>query len=78
MGYVDTYVMKGGLNCWIETIIQPKEPQEEEPYTAFEQYQFRKGAQMYFTGATVEQGTVKKANITVSRKKKAVEAAGGC
>ena len=78
LGYSDTYVMKGGLNCWIETIIQPKEPEEDAPYTAFEQYQFRKGAQMYFTGAQVQQSSAKKANITVHRKKKTAVAAGGC
>jgi 3-mercaptopyruvate sulfurtransferase SseA len=78
MGIKETYVMKGGLNCWIETIIQPKEPPEDAPYTAFEQYQFRKGAQMYFTGAKVEQSTVKKKKVVVRRKKKQVAASGGC
>ena len=78
MGINETYVMKGGLNCWIETIIQPKEPPEDAPYTAFEQYQFRKGAQMYFTGAKVENTTVKKKKVVIRRKKKQVEASGGC
>lgn len=78
MGYGDTYVMKGGLNRWIETIIQPKKPAEDEPYTAFEQYQFRKGAQMYFTGAKVENTSVKKKKVVVRRKKKQTVASGGC
>lgn len=78
MGYGGTYVMKGGLNQWIETIIQPKEPREDEPYTAFEQYQFRKGAQMYFTGTKVENTIVKKKKLVVRRKKKQVAASGGC
>ncbi len=77
MGYNDTYVMKGGLNCWIETIIQPKEPEETAPYTEFEKYQFRKGAQMYFTGAKVE-SSAKKTEVKVRRRKKTSVAAGGC
>ncbi len=78
MGYKDMYVMKGGLNRWIETIIQPKEPGEGQPYTAFEQYEFRKGAQLYFTGAKVETGTTKKKKVIIRRKKKAAVASGGC
>ncbi len=79
LGYKDIYVMKGGLNRWIETIIQPKEPGESEPYTAFEQYEFRKGAQLYFTGAKVESSaTTKKVKVVVRRKKKAHVASGGC
>ena len=77
MGYNETYVMKGGLNRWIETIIQPKEPEETAPYTEFEKYQFRKGAQMYFTGAKVE-SKVKKAKVKVRRRKKTSVASGGC
>ncbi|HFB62002.1 MAG TPA: hypothetical protein ENJ69_03360 [Bacteroidetes bacterium] len=79
MGYSDIYVMKGGLNRWIETIIQPKEPGEEDPYTAFEQYEFRKGAQLYFTGAKVKNTTVsKKIKVVVRRKRKVQAASGGC
>jgi rhodanese-related sulfurtransferase len=78
LGFDATYVMKGGLNRWIETIIQPKEPAEGEARTAFELYQFRKGAQLYFTGAKVETTTkVKKEKVIIRRKKKAV-ASGGC
>ncbi len=78
LGFNATYVMKGGLNRWIETIIQPKEPAEESPRTAFETYEFRKGAQLFFTGAKVEKTTTKKKKIVVRRKKKAVVASGGC
>ena len=79
LGYKDMYVMKGGLNRWIETIIQPKEPGESEPYTAFEQYEFRKGARLYFTGASIkETKTTKKAKVVVRRKRKVQAASGGC
>jgi len=78
MGFNATYVMKGGLNRWIETIIQPKEPTEESPSTAFETYEFRKGAQLFFTGAKVDKTTTEKKKIVVRRKKKKVVASGGC
>jgi rhodanese-related sulfurtransferase len=79
MGYNDIYVMKGGLNRWMETIIQPKKPGEEDPYTAFEQYEFRKGAQLYFTGAKVKNTTgSKKIKVVVRRKRKVQAASGGC
>ena len=42
------------INCWIETIIQPVEPPETAAETNFDLYSFRKGAQLYFTGAKVE------------------------
>ena len=79
LGFDATYVMKGGLNRWIETIIQPKEPAAEEARTAFELYQFRKGAQLYFTGAKVETTTnAKKNKVVIKRRKKTVTASGGC
>jgi len=79
LGFNATYVMKGGLNRWIETIIQPKEPVEGSPRTAFETYSFRKGARLYFTGAKVETATnSKKAKVVFKRKKKTTVASGGC
>jgi rhodanese-related sulfurtransferase len=79
MGYRNMYVMKGGLNRWIETIIQPKEPGESQPYTAFEQYEFRKGAQLFFTGAKVQNSTTrKKVKVVLHRKKKKTVVSGGC
>ena len=78
LGYKSTYVMKGGLNRWMETIIEPKEPAEDEPKTAFETYAFRKGAQLYFTGAKAEAVETSKVKVDVQRKKKSSGASGGC
>jgi len=78
LGFNSTYVMKGGLNRWMETIIDPKEPAEEEPTTAFETYAFRKGAQLYFTGAKTENVETAKIKVNVQRRKKTSGAAGGC
>lgn len=48
LGYQNLYVLKGGLNEWFNTIIDPKYPDETMPKEAFEKYAFRKGAGMYF------------------------------
>jgi len=78
LGYKSTYVMRGGLNCWMETIINPQEPAEDAPFTAFETYTFRKGAQQYFTGAKAEEPEGPKVKVEVQRRKKTSVAAGGC
>lgn len=77
LGFNATYVMKGGLNQWIETIIQPTEPGEEASHEAIDAYQFRKGASLYFTGAKVEASTNKK-QVNIRRSKKTSVASGGC
>ncbi len=78
LGYKSTYVMKGGLNSWMETIIDPQEPGEDESSEAFETYAFRKGAQQYFTGAKAESAEAPKVKVEVQRRKKTTAAAGGC
>jgi len=78
LGFKKNYVMKGGLNLWMNTIIRPEMPAETAPSTAFDQYEFRKGAQIYFTGAKPAISSAKKVNVVFKRKKKAKVAAGGC
>lgn len=79
MGFNSLYVMKGGLNCWIKTIIQPDSPKETASKEEFELYEFRKGASMYFTGAEITApATSGEKPITVKRKKKSSVAEGGC
>jgi len=78
LGYNSTYVMRGGLNKWMETIIDPKEPDEDESSDAFETYTFRMGAQQYFTGAKAETPEGPKVKVEVQRRKKTAVAAGGC
>lgn len=81
--YRGNNVLKGGLNEWYKTIINPQEPKdmllsaEEE-----ELYLFRKGASIFFTGVQVvgveTKSTPPKISIKpiIKRKKKAVS--GGC
>ena len=78
LGFKSTYVMKGGLNRWMETIIEPKEPAEDAPSAAFETYSFRKGAQLFFTGAKTENTETPKMKVEVQRRKKTSAVAGGC
>lgn len=78
MGYKRIYVMEGGLNCWIRTIIQPVEPEESAPLEDFDLYQFRKGASAFFTGAKVEAPDTGKTGVKVVRRKKGAAVAGGC
>lgn len=73
------HVMKGGLNRWFETIIQPKKPSAIAPDEEFDLYEFRKGASIYFTGGTdaveVESGAEP---VIVNRRKKTNVVEGGC
>jgi len=78
LSYNNTYVMKGGINQWMETIIEPKQPLETDPSSAFETYAFRKGAQIYFTGTKAEVAETQKVKVEVQRKKKSSSASGGC
>jgi rhodanese-related sulfurtransferase len=85
LDYKNLRVLKGGINQWYNTIINPLKPTENMPAVAFELFSFRKAASMYFGVAYPEQykraDIVKKVPvkkvITVKKKKKA-PAEGGC
>lgn len=78
LGYDNVYVMKGGLNRWINTIIQPNLPPETAPSSEFELYNFRRGASSFFTGAKLVDDSGDKPTINVSRRKKSTIVEGGC
>ncbi len=44
LGYKNNYVLQGGLNYWVETIINPIPPANTSPDEEFARYDFRKGA----------------------------------
>jgi len=79
MGYKHIYVLKGGLNEWFNTIINPKEPKVTDSELAFKQYNFRKAAAMYFGvgNSTITTKVKTKKVIKLTKKKKKV-AEGGC
>jgi rhodanese-related sulfurtransferase len=85
LGYKNLRVLKGGINEWFTTIINPPKPHEDMSAQAFELYSTRKAASIYFGVAYPDQITIKttdakktipKRVITVKKKKKAPE--GGC
>jgi len=79
LGYNRLYILKGGLNNWIKTIIKPQPPAESQPQDAFDLYEFRRGASQYFTGGNAPITTDAPAQeINFERKKKKSAVEGGC
>jgi len=86
--YENLYVLKGGLNQWYNTILNPKKPTENMPLTAYNTYDFRKAASMYFGVGYPEpvftehkKATIKKVvprKVVPIKKKKKYESEGGC
>ena len=62
LGYENLHVLKGGINKWFNTIIDPKKPTENMASSEFELYSFRKAASMYF-GVAYPEKVVKKAVV---------------
>lgn len=57
-GYENIYVLDGGLNKWLETIIEPKNPDETASISEFDLFAFRTGASIFFgNGVTAAAGT---------------------
>jgi len=86
LGYKNMRVLKGGINEWFTTIINPLKPADNMPATDFELYTTRKAASMFFGVVYPEQVKVEapkivkvapKKVITIEKKKKA-PAEGGC
>ncbi len=87
LGFKNLKVLKGGINNWFSTIINPPLPTENMPALDFELYSARKAASMYFGVVYPEQikvdkpivvkKAVPKKVITIEKKKKA-PAEGGC
>ncbi|MCD6555614.1 MAG: rhodanese-like domain-containing protein [Bacteroidales bacterium] len=53
LNFKNNYVMKGGLNRWIETVIQPQRPLPTASQEEFYLYNFRRAASMFFGGGSV-------------------------
>jgi rhodanese-related sulfurtransferase len=77
--YNRIFVLRGGVNEWFRTIINPPIPSPTDPQEAMDLYQFRRGARQYFLGGgLVEMPEVEAEQVTVTRKKKKAVAEGGC
>jgi rhodanese-related sulfurtransferase len=80
LGYTNNYVLEGGLNYWMEAIMNPQKPSAFSPDEEFARYDFRRSAGMALgAGAPVasqkESQAQKPVVKPVAKKKKA---AGGC
>jgi len=87
MGYKNLHVLKGGINNWFNTIINPPKPTESMSAAEFELYSFRKAASMYFGVAYPEEVKIIKKpapkkripkKVIPVKKKKKMPVEGGC
>lgn len=80
MGMENSYVMKDGLNRWMETIIRPQRPPDTAPGEEFDLYQFRLGASLYFGGGSSAAPAAPEvsAPVVLQKKVKKSAAEGGC
>jgi rhodanese-related sulfurtransferase len=85
IGYQNNYVLQGGLNYWMETVMNPAKPADVAPNDEIARYDFRKAASMAMGGSDVSAikaasapasgGAPKPGVVPVKKKKKA---SGGC
>lgn len=54
LGYKNNYVLQGGLNYWVETVLNPEAPASTSPNEEILKYNLRKGAGMALGGEADE------------------------
>ena len=57
MGYNNNYVLQGGLNYWMEAIVDPDPPSVLSPNEEFARYDFRRAAGRALGGGSLERTT---------------------
>ncbi|MEZ5072713.1 MAG: rhodanese-like domain-containing protein [Bacteroidales bacterium] len=57
LGYKNNYVLQGGLNYWVETIMNPEKPASTSPDEEIAKYDFRQGASQALGGGSVVEAT---------------------
>jgi rhodanese-related sulfurtransferase len=80
MGYKNVFVMQGGLNTWVDHILQPSDNSVIWDKVNDQLYQYRKGASIYFGGKSInedEGSTAPKSKKPIMQGKKK-EVSGGC
>lgn len=82
LGYINNYVLEGGLNYWFDAIMNPQKPSTVNSDEEFAKYDFRKSAGAALGGGGVIASTSEQTSaspkpaIKPAAKKK--KAAGGC
>jgi rhodanese-related sulfurtransferase len=75
------FVMEGGLNLWVETILRPSIPNASASKADVTEYEFRKGASMFFGGSKGGASVAAPAAGAVAppaKAKKSKAVSGGC
>jgi sulfur-carrier protein adenylyltransferase/sulfurtransferase len=83
LGYENNYVLEGGLNYWVETIMNPEKPASTAPSEEIARYDFRAAAGAALGGGGAVQlsapsGTGAGAKPAIIRKPAKKKASGGC
>lgn len=81
LGYENNYVLQGGLNYWVETVMNPEAPKSTSPNEEILKYNLRKGAGMALGGAAVNtqpSTMVKSSKPPITKRKKKKKVVGGC
>lgn len=81
LGYENNYALKGGLNYWAETILNPQAPKSVLADDEIAKYDFRKGASAALGGGSMvetDPNAKSTPKPTIKRKKKKKKVAGGC
>lgn len=78
-GVQNLYILRGGINGWVETVLKPQAPGKVASQKELDLYQFRLAAAQFFSGRSVsvqpEAAGVSPAAVS-GKKKKSVQ--GGC
>jgi rhodanese-related sulfurtransferase len=84
LGYQNNYVLQGGLNYWLETILNPSKPGSISSNDEIAKYDFRKAASMALGGGNVSAAAATVSSAPAAQKpgvvpvKKKKKASGGC
>ncbi len=81
-GFMNNYVMQGGMNHWAETIMNPQKPAATAPSDEFAKYDFRKAMNAALGGGVLDAATEPVQSVAtmpaIKKKKKKKRPQGGC
>jgi rhodanese-related sulfurtransferase len=81
LGFLNNYVLQGGLNYWAETIMNPQEPASTSADDELARYDFRKGASAALGGGALQASTESAPNAPkppIKKRPMKKRVAGGC
>jgi len=76
-GYLNNYLLQGGLEEWNSKILDPQLPKDTDPEEMFVQYNKRMAARQYFTGGKALPKVQVEPVVPIQRRKKK-KVQGGC